>query len=285
MKVSSHSIICLRQALSMEEQQPEEAFAPFAVCLSPILFSEEEDSEYDSLNPADRREDTIVLFRKDISPVYCMSSEESPLLPPNRMYTPDHETYPWKYKYQDTCIRDCSVTDYISDAECKSFSPSCAEAKEESELTHNSPTLLLEISSSSGTTSISEESNFRENDEEQSLDYDALTSTSSDSSSECKCNNCDPQSNGEFKCHESIYLMIPPKYQVAADDFIYKYKTFNEEMIKAAHNLRYPAEVNHWAAEYLNLPGTGSTYPELKNRVQYLQPPTVQCHFPGQSWL
>ncbi|KAG8596211.1 hypothetical protein GDO81_001774 [Engystomops pustulosus] len=190
--VSSHSIICLRQALSMEEQQPEEAFAPFAVCLSPILFSEEEDSEYDSLNPADRREDTIVLFRKDISPVYCMSSEESPLLPPNRMYTPDHETYPWKYKYQDTCIRDCSVTDYISDAECKSFSPSCAEAKEETELTHNSPTLLLEISSSSGTTSISEESNFRENDEEQSLDYDALTSRSSDSSSECKCNNCDP---------------------------------------------------------------------------------------------
>ncbi|KAM3936508.1 uncharacterized protein RB166_001822 [Leptodactylus fuscus] len=163
----------------MEKHRQEESglfAAPFAVSLSPVLFSEEEDSEYDFLNPADRQENTIVLFRNDRSAVHCMSSEDSPSPTPTYVYKPGD----------------------------RSHSPSCTESEEETELSYNSPTLLLEISSSSSSTSVPEESHFTDNYKEQVLAFGAWIKSSSDSSSDCECNNCNPQSIRESKYDENI---------------------------------------------------------------------------------
>ncbi|XP_040272796.1 uncharacterized protein LOC120989023 isoform X2 [Bufo bufo] len=188
----------------MEKDQQEKSglFTSFADSLSPVLFSEEEeDNEYDSLNPTDKQENTV-LVRNDRSSVHCMSSEDSPYSPSSNVYK--------------------SVS--------RSDLPSCSESEEETELSYNSPTLLLEISSSSSSNGILEENNWTDNYEGQDLDFGAWTKTSSDSSSECECSNCDSRSTGQFKWKEHSPL-------AAVTEFTYKHYSVSVEMIQAVHSL------------------------------------------------
>ncbi|XP_073431562.1 uncharacterized protein [Dendrobates tinctorius] len=208
-------------ALNMEKELREDAglFAPFAGSLSPILFSEE-DGEYDSLNSADRRENTFVLLKNDRSPDHRVSSDY---------------------------VLSSSTTG------SRTYSPSCSESEEETELTYNSPTPLLEISSSSSSTRIPEENNSRDNNEKQSLGLEYWAKPSSDYSSESECGNSDPQSIPDFISHEnSPSLRILPHDQPAVGDFTYTYENFSAEMVQAVHILRYPVEMNKWAVEYLS---------------------------------
>ncbi|XP_069817707.1 uncharacterized protein [Dendropsophus ebraccatus] len=211
--IKRDSRIFSRHALSMEKQQQQEEnglFAPLAVCLSPILFSEEEDSEYDSLNPEERRENTIVVFRNDRSPVHFVSSEDL-------ISTP---------------------TSHICNLGSRSYSPPCSEPEEETELVYISPTPLLEISSSSSSTSIPEKNRSRDNFEVQNARSGAWNTISSDYSSECECCYCDSQSTGEISCNETSPSQWLLRYQVKKDYFIYKYNTFGLEMIQAVRSLR-----------------------------------------------
>ncbi|XP_077155126.1 uncharacterized protein LOC143817526 [Ranitomeya variabilis] len=194
----------------MEKKQHEDAglFVPFAGSLSPILFSEEEDSEYDSLNSADRRENTIVLHQIDRSPEHRVSSEDA---------------------------LSSSSTGDIYKLGSRTNSPSHSESEEEPELTYNSPTTLLEISSSSSSTRIPEENNFGDNNEKQSLGLEYWAKPSSDYSSESECSNSDPQSIPDFICHEnSPSLRIQPHDQVPSR---------NEQMgSRVSHPTRYLVE-------------------------------------------
>ncbi|XP_044130123.1 uncharacterized protein LOC122923369 isoform X2 [Bufo gargarizans] len=239
----------------MEKDQQEKSglFTSFADSLSPVLFSEEEDNGYDSLNPTDKQENTV-LIRNDRSSVHCMSSEDSPYSPSSNVYK--------------------SVS--------RSDLPSCSESEEETELSYNSPTLLLEISSSSSSNGIREENNWTDNYEGQDLDFGAWTKPSSDCSSECECSNCDSQSTGQFKWKEHNSL-------AAVTEFTYKYYSVSVEMTRAVHSLRYPAEINKWAIEYVNQQGIRRTYPVQKKRQQYLECAKDQscacllCDVPGNS--
>ncbi|XP_072271228.1 uncharacterized protein [Pyxicephalus adspersus] len=147
-----------------------------------------------------------------------------------------------------------------------SYSPSCL-GSEESEITYSSQTVLLQISSSSSSSTSGHPTHDSPADDtrKKQTDCGACAEITLDSSNAWE--SCDSYENNNMTPCERI----PPYHQDAYADgpsLTYQYANSSKDVIQAVKNIRVPDEIKQWAAEYLHQMDVHRLYPVKRKRLQ-----------------
>ncbi|XP_068098181.1 uncharacterized protein [Hyperolius riggenbachi] len=218
------------------KQKSPDWWTPEAVC-SPPLFSQEEGWECHALQP-DIGNGTISCCERVL----------------NHQETSEDKSFPNR---RDRLIENCltftsgkgktSKLDGIPD---RISSSSSYSESEESEIAHNSPTVLLEISSSSSSTGSPIDPRLAE--VKQQTGWCACAEVTSDYSTEWESSNNDSQLAKDAGKTLSNLILLHHQALWNGRSLTCEYATSSEDMIHAVRNIKFPDETKQWAVDYLS---------------------------------